>query len=69
MGAIYHWAGLALAFLFIGWAFVGFWRGLSLRPTKPETRPKGWDTLWWNRYSAAEVPQLAAFFTMCDGGC
>ena len=47
MDAIYHWAGLALAFLFIGWAFVGFWRGLSLKPTEPETRPKGWDTLWW----------------------
>jgi hypothetical protein len=42
MDAIYHWAGVALAFLFIGWAFVGFWRGLSLRPTEPETRPKGW---------------------------
>jgi hypothetical protein len=49
MDAILHWAGLALAFLFIGCALVGFWRGLSLRPTKPETR-QGWDTLWfWNR--------------------
>ena len=47
MDAIYHGAGLALAFLFIGWAFVGFWRGLSLRPTESETRPKAWDTVWW----------------------
>ena len=47
MTTIYHWAGLALAFLFIGLCFVGFWRGLSLRPTEPETRPKGRDTLWW----------------------
>ena len=35
MDAIYHWAGLALALLLIGLAFVGFWRGLSLRPTDP----------------------------------
>jgi hypothetical protein len=38
-----------LALLFIGWAFVGFWRGLSLRSTEPETRPREWDTLWRNR--------------------
>jgi len=49
MDAIYHWVGLVLAFAFFGWAFAGFWRGLSLRPTDPEARPKGWDTLWWNR--------------------
>jgi hypothetical protein len=42
-------AGLALAFLIFGWAFVGFWRGLSLKPTDPQTRPKGWDTMWWHR--------------------
>jgi hypothetical protein len=47
MNAIYHWAGLALAFLFIGLGFVGFWRGLSLKPTEPETRPNGRDTFWW----------------------
>ena len=47
MDAIYRWAGLALAFLFVGVAFVGFWRGLSLRPTEPGTRPKEGDTLWW----------------------
>ena len=28
MDAIYHWVGLVLAFVFFGWAFVGFWRGL-----------------------------------------
>jgi hypothetical protein len=47
MDAIFHWAGVALAFLVIGWAFVGFWRGLSLRPTEPGTRPKESDTVWW----------------------
>jgi hypothetical protein len=47
MDAIYHWAGLALGLLFLGWAFVGLWRGLSLRPTDPETRPNGSDTFWW----------------------
>jgi len=36
-----HWAGLALLALFIGWGVVGFWRGLSLKPTDPETRPRG----------------------------
>jgi hypothetical protein len=49
MDQIYHWAGLALALLVFGWAFVGFWRGLSLRPTEQATRPKGWDTLWFYR--------------------
>jgi hypothetical protein len=49
MDAIFHWAGLALALLFLGWAFVGFWRGLSLRPTNPETRPKELDLFWWYR--------------------
>jgi hypothetical protein len=48
MDAIYHWAGLALTLLIVGWAFAGFWRGLSLKPTDPETRPTAWDT-WWNR--------------------
>jgi hypothetical protein len=47
MDAFFHWAGLALAFLIIGWAFVGFWRGLSLKPTEPGTRPKESDTVWW----------------------
>jgi hypothetical protein len=47
MNAIYHWAGLAVGFLFIGLGFVGFWRGLSLRPTEPESRSTGRDTLWW----------------------
>ena len=47
MDAILHWAGLALAFLFIGGALVGFWRGLSLKPTEPGTRQKDPDTLWW----------------------
>jgi hypothetical protein len=37
MDAIFHWTGLAPAFLFVGWAFVGFWRGLSLKRTNPET--------------------------------
>jgi hypothetical protein len=49
MDAIFSWAGLALAFLLIGWGLVGFWRGLSLRPTEPGTRPKESDVLWWNR--------------------
>jgi hypothetical protein len=37
---ICHWAGVGLVFLFIGWACVGFWRGLSLRPSDPSTRPR-----------------------------
>jgi hypothetical protein len=37
MNTIFHWAGLALALLFVGWAFVGFWRGLSLKRANPET--------------------------------
>jgi hypothetical protein len=48
METIYQWAGIALTLLVLGWGFVGFWRGLSLKPTDPETRPKAWDT-WWNR--------------------
>jgi hypothetical protein len=36
-----HWVGLALAALFLLWGAVGFWRGLSLKPTDPETRPRG----------------------------
>ena len=51
MTAIYHWAVLALAFLIFGWGFVGFWRGLSLKPTDPETRPRGSNSFWWNRMS------------------
>ena len=47
MDAIYHWTGLVLTFLCIGWAFVGFWRGLSLKPTEPGTRPKVSDAVWW----------------------
>ena len=49
MDAIYHWAGVTLAFLFLGWAFVGFWRGLSLKQAKAETRSKGGDIFWWIR--------------------
>ena len=50
MGAIYHWAGMALGFLFLGWALVGIWGGLSLKPSDPETRSKAWDTLWWHKW-------------------
>jgi hypothetical protein len=49
MDAIYHWAGVALALLVCGWACVGFWRGLSLKPTNPETRQKVPDVFWWGR--------------------
>jgi hypothetical protein len=49
MDAIYHWGGIAMVFLFVGWAFAGFWRGLSLRPTDPEGRPKVDSTFWWKR--------------------
>ncbi len=35
-----HWAGLALVALFIVWGVAGFWRGLSLKPNDPNTRPQ-----------------------------
>ncbi len=33
-----HWIGVALGFILIGFAVVGVWRGLSLKPTDPATR-------------------------------
>ncbi len=33
-----HWIGVALGFLLISFAVTGFWRGLSLKPTDPDTR-------------------------------
>jgi hypothetical protein len=35
-----HWLALATAALVVVWGAVGFWRGLSLKPTDPKTRPQ-----------------------------
>lgn len=35
---VLHWIGMAPGFVFIGFIPAGFWRGLSLKPTDPETR-------------------------------
>jgi hypothetical protein len=35
---VLHWVGVGLGFLVIGFALVGFWRGLSLKPTDPASR-------------------------------
>jgi hypothetical protein len=38
MTTILHWVGLVLALLVVAFAILGFWRGLSLRPTEPGSR-------------------------------
>lgn len=46
-----HWIVLALAALVVVWGFVGFWRGLSLKPNDPGTRQRwyagGLLGPWW----------------------
>ena len=51
MDAIYHWIGVALAFFCLGWALVGFWRGLSLKTNAPESRQDERDTVWWWKWT------------------
>jgi uncharacterized membrane protein len=38
MTDVLHWIGVGLGFLLIGFALVGFWRGLALKPTDPASR-------------------------------
>jgi len=39
MGSLLHWIGVAVVLLILAFAFVGFWRGLSLKPSDPDSRP------------------------------
>jgi hypothetical protein len=38
--------GLIVGVFVLAWGVVGFWRGLSLKPTDPETRAPG-KGRWW----------------------
>ncbi|MFL5052038.1 MAG: hypothetical protein ACJ8FU_07700 [Xanthobacteraceae bacterium] len=42
---VLDWIWLALGAAFIAVMLRGFWRGLSMRPTDPRTRPP--EELWW----------------------
>jgi len=46
-----HWIGVALALAVVAFALVGFWRGLALPPTDPDTRApeRWWSWRWWLR--------------------
>jgi hypothetical protein len=39
MDSLLHWIGVAVVLLIIAFGLVGFWRGLSLKPTDPASRP------------------------------
>jgi hypothetical protein len=42
MDGLLHWIGVAVVLLIIAFGLVGFWRGLSLKPTdRPVVLPKG----------------------------
>ena len=45
MTDVLNWAGLALGAALIVAGLMGFWRGLSLQPTDPRSRPP--ERLWW----------------------
>ena len=44
--AFLHALPIMLGGLLIGFAIVGFWRGLSLRPHRPDNRPTP-PPFWW----------------------
>jgi hypothetical protein len=46
MADILHWSGVALGLVVVAFLLVGYWRGLSLKPTDPESRPPG-KGRWW----------------------
>jgi uncharacterized membrane protein len=50
MTTILHWVGLVLALLVVAFAILGFWRGLSLRPTEPGSRAPDRLGGWWWRW-------------------
>jgi hypothetical protein len=39
MDSLLHWIGVAVVLLIIAFGLVGFWRGPSLKPTDPASRP------------------------------
>ena len=39
MDSLLHWIVVAVVLLIIAFGLVGFWRGLSLKPTDPASRP------------------------------
>jgi hypothetical protein len=39
MDSLLHWIGVAVALLIVALGLVGFWRGLSIKPTDPANRP------------------------------
>jgi hypothetical protein len=39
MTDITHWIAMGLGVLLFAWMLIGFWRGLSLKPTDPASRP------------------------------
>jgi hypothetical protein len=39
MDSLLHWIGVAVVLLIFAFGLIGFWRGLSLKPTDPESRP------------------------------
>jgi hypothetical protein len=45
MTTILHWVGRVLGLLLVAVAILGFWRGLSLRPSEPGSRAP--ERLWW----------------------
>jgi hypothetical protein len=47
---VLHWIGIGLGLLFFGFLLLGFWRGLSLKPTDPGTRAPERPTWLVGRY-------------------